>query len=328
MTARMEDPAAQRPGDELDPDIALFRRQAGEATRHLPPLDTLPLVEARHLIELARAPWSAGGPTMHRSRDIMLDEAPIPLRLRIHEPMGETAGTLVYVHGGGWTLFSLETHDRLMREYAVATGLVVMGIDYALAPEAAYPVAIGQITQALQLLQAEPGRLGLEPGPIFIGGDSAGANLSIASALVLRDAGEPSLLSGLLLNYGVYDHACTGPSFDRYTDPAYMLTREEMDFFWTHYIPDPGQRGQALASPLRAELGGLPPCFLAIAQCDVLADENVAMARRLDEAGVATRSVTYGGTTHSFLEAISIAAVARQALQDQADWVRTRLAAA
>lgn len=322
MTATRAEQATQPPGYELDPEIALFRRRAGEATRHLPPLDTLPLAEARRLIELARAPWFAGGPGMRRTRDLILDDIRPPLRLRVHEPDGTVNGTLVYIHGGGWTLFSLETHDRVMREYAAATGMTVVGVDYALAPEAAFPVAIEQITHALRQLRAAPEAFGLTAGPIFIGGDSAGANLSVATALVLRDAGQGDLLSGLLLNYGVYDHACAGPSFDRYSDPAYMLTREEMHFFWSHYIPDPDRRAQPLASPLRAELRGLPPAFLAIAECDVLADENVAMAQRLGEAGVAVRAVTYPGTTHSFLEAVSIAAVARQALEDQADWMR------
>ena len=132
------------------------------------------------------------------------------------------------------------------------------------------------------------------------------------------------LLSGMVLNYGVYDAACAGHSFERFSDPAYMLTREEMHLFWSRYLPDAGQRLQPLASPLRADLRYLPPCFLAIAECDVLADENRAMAARLAEAGVHTTAVTYPGTTHSFLEAVSIAAVAGRALQEQADWMRAR----
>jgi acetyl esterase len=309
-------------GEELDPQIVQFRRQAAQATIGLPPLAALSPPEARRLAEQARAPWRIGGPVMRRSEDRVMDDAAPPLRLRIYVPENAGAATLVYVHGGGWTMFSIETHDRLMREYAARAGMVVVGVDYALAPEAAFPVAIGQITHAIRRLHDAPAQFGLGGGPIFIGGDSAGANLSVATALTLRDAGEAGLIGGLILNYGVYDCACNGRSFDLYSDPAYMLTREEMLFFWSRYLPETRARSHPLASPLRAELRGLPPAFLAIAECDVLADENRAMAARLAAAGVPTLSVTYPGTTHSFLEAISIAPVAARALQDQAEWMR------
>lgn len=320
---QVENPSGFVPGQELDPEIALFRRRAAEATRHLPPLGTLPPAEERRLVELARAPWRAGGPTMRRTADATLPEAVPLLPLRIHEPEGALSGTLVYVHGGGWTMFNLETHDRLMREYAARAGMAVVGLDYALTPEAVFPTAIGQVVHALRRLREEPQAFGLPPGPIFIGDDSAGANLAMAAALVLRDAGAQDLLSGLVLNYGVYDSACTGRSFAMFTGPAYTLTREEMLFFWGRYLPDEAQRTHPLASLLHADLRGLPPCFLAIADCDVLADENQAMAERLREAQVAVEAVTYPGTTHSFLEAVSVARVAARAFQDQAEWMRS-----
>ncbi len=314
------------PGQELDPEIALFRRRCADAVRHLPPLDAVPPDEARRLIELARAPWRVGGPVMRRVAQATLDGAVPPLRLRIFEPQDASGATLLYLHGGGWTMFSLETHDRLMREYAARARVITVGVDYALTPEARFPVAIEQIVHAARMLRAAPGSYGLGGGAVFIGGDSAGANLSVAASLVLRDAGEADLVSGLVLSYGVYDSACDGGSFERFSDPAYMLTREEMRLFWSRYLPDESGRVHPLASPLRADLRGLPPAFLAIAECDVLADENLAMAARLKAACVPTTAVTYPGTTHSFLEAVSIAAVSGRALQDQADWMRAHAA--
>lgn len=318
------------PAMDLDPEIALFRRRCAENSAHLPPLETLPPAQARRLVEQARAPWFAGGPPMRATREQTLqpaDHLP-PVRLRIHVPPAPGAGMLVYLHGGGWTMFSLETHDRLMREYADRAGVTVIGVDYALAPEARFPVAIHQVAHVLGALHRHPAALGLTPGPVVCGGDSAGANLALAAALLLRDRADPALPAGLLLSYGVWDAACSSGSFVRYDGPDYMLTRAEMVFFWQRYLPRPDAGGDPLASPLRARLGGLPPCHMAIAACDVLTDENRAMAARLAGAGVAVEPVVYPGTTHSFLEAMSVAAVARRAIDEQAAWIRRTLTGA
>jgi acetyl esterase len=316
------EPATARPGSELDPEIAAFRRAAEAASRHLPDLKTLMPEQARAGVEAARTRWRQGGPEMRQITDAAMRDADPALRLRVFEPQSVRPGTLIYLHGGGWTMFSLETHDRIMRELAARAEIRVVGLDYALAPEAQFPVAIRQVAHAIRAVAATPEAFGLQAGPIFAGGDSAGANLAVAAALALRESGAPHLLAGLLLNYGVYDATFDRPSYAAFDDDAYMLTRDEMEFFWRRYIPDEGDRLQGLASPLRAALSGLPPAFMAIAECDVLADENHAMAEKLRASGVPVRSVTYPGTTHSFLEAVSVAAVAGRALQDQADWLR------
>ena len=261
---------------------------------------------------------------MRQITDFLMNGVDPPLGLRVFEPNAVRPGTLIYLHGGGWTMFSLQTHDRIMRELADRAGMRVVGLDYALTPEARFPVAIRQIAHAIRVLSATPEMFGLQPGPLFAGGDSAGANLAVATALTLRDDGAADLLAGLVLNYGVYDATFDRPSYKAFNDAAYMLTRAEMEFFWRRYIPDEGSRLQGLASPLRAALSGLPPAFMAIAECDVLADENHAMAKKLTASGVPVHSITYAGATHSFLEAVSVAAVAGRALQDQADWLRDR----
>jgi acetyl esterase len=318
------EPAAAEPGSELDPEIAAFRRAAEAASRHMPDLKTLPPEEARSAVEAARVRWRQGGPAMRQTSDFVISDADPALKLRVFEPQTTSLATLIYLHGGGWTMFSLETHDRIMRELAARAGVRVVGLDYALSPEVQFPIAIRQVAHAIRAVSATPEAFGLKPGPIFAGGDSAGANLAIAAALALRDSGAPNLLAGLLLNYGVYDATFDRPSYAAFDGDAYMLTRDEMEFFWRRYIPEEASRLQGLASPLRAALSGLPPAFMAIAECDVLADENHAMAEKLSASDVPVHSVTYPGTTHSFLEAVSIAAVAGRALQDQADWLRQR----
>jgi acetyl esterase len=154
---------------------------------------------------------------------------------------------------------------------------------------------------------------------VIIGGDSAGANLSVATCLLRRDAGR-SLPAAMILNYGAFAPEHT-PSYARFGQGDYSLEADEMDIFWDNYVADPAQLANPLVAPLRADLTALPPAFLAIAECDILADCNHSFAARLTEAGVAVKSQVYAGATHSFLEAMSIAPLASRALDDQAAWI-------
>lgn len=310
--------------DDVDPDVRRFIDAVKMAYAAETDFATLPLPRAREIAERVRAPWTRGGPQMHATEELIVGGRSVSVR--IHRPTGlRPLPVLVYVHGGGWTMFSLDTHDRLMREYAGRAGIAVVGVDYSLSPEAKFPKAIDELLSIVTWLRDEGAGAGLDPRRIAIGGDSAGANLSVATNLRLRELGQP-VLAGMLLNYGVFDHVAM-PSYARYDGPRYMLTVEEMDRFWQNYLPPGADRSAALVSPLRADLRGLPPAFLAIAQCDILADANRAMASKLEEAGVAAEAVIYEGATHSFLEAVSIAALADRALADASAWLERRLSA-
>jgi acetyl esterase len=243
--------------------------------------------------------------------------------IRIHRPVADPElPVLVYAHGGGWMIFSLDTHDRLMREYAARAGITVIGVDYSLAPEATFPVPVDEIVSVVRWLRTEGARHDLRPSRVAIGGDSAGANLAIASNLALLAAGE-SRLDAQLLNYGAFDPD-RRRSHDRFGGPDYNLTSEEMADFWTNYLPS-DQSANPLARPLLADLTGLPPTYLCIAECDILADENSEMARALEKARVPVTARSYAGATHSFLEAVSISPLADQALADGSSWLAEQL---
>lgn len=309
-------------GDDVDPDVRRFIDAVNAGFAAYPDFARLPLPRAREIAERVRAPWTEGGPTMHASEDRLVGE----VRVRVHRPTADDGlPVLIYLHGGGWTMFSIDTHDRLMREYAGRAGIAVVGVDYSLSPEARFPQAIEEVVSVVAWLRAEGAALGLDPARLAIGGDSAGANLSVATNLRLGDGGQP-VLAGMLLNYGVFDHV-PSPTYERYDGPRYMLTVEEMERFWQNYIGRAEDRSLPLASPLRADLRGMPPAFLAIAECDILADANRAMATKLEAAGVAVESIVYEGATHSFLEAVSIAPLADRALADAAAWLERVLAA-
>lgn len=308
--------------DMADPDIRRFVDAVNAAyVEHAAPAGASMAVR-REVAERVRRPWREGGPIMAETREMDMDG----VRLRLHRPVADAKlPVMLYIHGGGWTLFSIDTHDRLMREYAGRAGVAVLGIDYSLSPESKFPVALEQCAAALDWIAAEAGALNLDAKRVLIGGDSAGANLSVATCLLQRQRGHP-LPTAMLLNYGAFAPERT-PSYSRFGAGDYSLESDEMDAFWAAYVDGPEQLANPLVAPLRADLAGLPPAFLAIAECDILADCNDAFARKLEEAGVPARAVTYAGATHSFLEAVSIAPLASRAIDEQAAWIRDILKA-
>lgn len=306
--------------DLLDPEIRVF---VDAITRTYASFGEDPyrtVAERRRIAEKVRAPWARGGPVMASTEDLDVEG----LRIRVHRPVDRRPlPAMLYIHGGGWMLFSIDTHDRLMREYAARAGIVVIGIDYRLAPEHPFPAALEDCAKVMAWLRPNATSLGIDPARVLVGGDSAGANLAVALCLTLRDI-EESLPAAMLLNYGAFspEHL---PSYARYGGGEYLLGAAEMDWFWQNYTGAPALLQSGLVAPIDADLHDLPPAYLAVAECDILADCNHAFAARLAAAGVPVASVTYRGATHSFLEAVSVSSLAARALDDQARWMREML---
>lgn len=325
MSSASEQPHAAGQ-DDVEPEIRVFLQRMNAGYAAFPDFASASLAEARRIAEQVRAPWASGGPEMAASPELRIGALQTRARiLRPHAGDGPLP-SLVYLHGGGWTMFSIDTHDRLMREYAARAGVAVVAVDYSLSPEARFPRAIEETVDAIEWVRQHGARHGIDTSRIAVGGDSAGANLAIASQLRLRDLGRP-MLSAMLLNYGVYSDRPTA-SWTRYDGPSYMLEADEMRRFWNNYLRGDADRNDPLAVPMRADLRGLPPAFMAVAECDILADGNHAMAEALRSAGVDVESHTYAGATHSFLEAMSISRLSNRALDDAARWLKPRLLAA
>ena len=317
----------------LDPEMAAFNAMMDRRAAQQPPI-TLTIAPngsfdaPRALTEALNLPLSDGGPVMAESGDRWLPVLGRRIQCRVHRPAG-VAGplpVLVYIHGGGWVWNSIDTHDRLMREYAAATGCAVIGPDYALSPEAAFPQALEECAAVLRWVAEHGEQWGLDASRIVLGGDSAGGNLAAGVALCLRDRGQlPAGLRGLLLNYGVFDSRTDTPSYREF-HTGYGLTLERMRFYWSVYAPREADRANPYAAPLRADLAGLPPCLLHVAELDVLASESAAMADRLAAAGVAVEQRLFPGTVHGFLRAIGHVAKARDAVAEASAWMRARFA--
>jgi acetyl esterase len=300
-----------------------FQQMMEARAAALPPITTtLPLDEPRALTERLNLPLCEGGPAMAHTSDRWLPVRGRRLQCRLHRPTpGAALPVLVYLHGGGWVWSSIDTHDRLMRDYAAGAGCAVVGPDYALSPEAPFPQALEECAAVVRWIAREGAAWGFDPTRIALGGDSAGANLALGTALLLRETDPGLALRGLLLNYGVFDADLHTPTYDEFAD-GYFLTREKMRFYWDCYCPRRADRLNPLAAPLRADLKGLPPVLLHIAELDVLAAENRAMAARLRDAGVPVEAETFPGTAHGFLRALGHVPAARRAVAGGGAWLR------
>jgi acetyl esterase len=320
-------PASQPPPRPLDPEVKQFVDDVIAKGRELAAGRELSWPQRREIAEITRAPWVRGGPTIAETRNIVADTAAGDVRLRIYDPApGQSKPTLVFMHGGGWSMFSIDTHDRVMREFADRGGMAVVGVDYALSPEARYPTALNQVVAVVQWVHEHGCTYGLDGERIAIGGDSAGGNLSMGAALRLRDAGHPNLVKAILNIYGGSTPDCSPASRQRYGTDEDMLTWTEVDTFWDNYIGHLGDRRDPYAAPAFANLQGLPPVFLVIAECDILAEQNLLLAGRLLEAGVHVRAKVYPGASHSFIEAVAVSRVANEAIDDGVGFLKTVLA--
>jgi len=311
----------------LDPEMREFQAMMDKAAAKLPPIRlTLPFDEPRAITEALNVPLSEGGPVMAESSDRWLLIRGRRICVRLHRPVTDRPlPVLVYIHGGGWVWNSVDTHDRLMREYAAASGCAVVGVDYALSPEAIFPQALEECAAVTRWVANRGAEWGLDTSRIILGGDSAGGNLAAGTALLLRETDPALKLRGLLINYGVMDCAMATQSYANFAT-GHFLTREKMDFYWRCYAPKEADRVSPFASPLRADLRGLPPVLVHIAELDVLADDNRLFAAKLRAAGVAVTEETFPGTIHGFLRALGHVAAADRAARQGGEWLKARFA--
>ncbi|MBM0103412.1 alpha/beta hydrolase [Steroidobacter sp. S1-65] len=310
-------------GADLDPEVRQFVTKVSQAFASYPDFNNLPLSEMRRACEQVRAPWAVGGPTMAQRQERSVSTPSGDVRVRIHNPSKRASKpALIYMHGGGWTTFSIDTHDRLMREYAARADVVVIGVDYALSPEVKFPVAQQQVAAVVRWARRHGAEFNIDGDRIALGGDSAGGNLAITTALRLRDEGESNAVRAVATAYAVTDTHSAPQALQRYGHEGYMLGADEMAGFWNNYLNSPDEARNPLVCPVHADLRGLPPVFMVIPECDILTEQNWRLADQLEQAGVQVTTSFYPGASHSFLEAMSISAISNRAIDDTARWLR------
>jgi acetyl esterase len=297
----------------------------GKAAAGGPPLWELTPDEARAAVE-ANNVMIPAGPDLESVRDIVIPSQAGGMPARLYSPSSSAPGLIVYYHGGGWVVGSLDGWDTSVRSLAAASGCDVLSVDYRLAPEHPFPAAADDAFDAL-VWAASPA--GLARGrPVVVAGDSAGGNLAAVSALRARDASGPPVALQVLV-YPVVDCDTDRRSYREYDGDELILNRRDMAWFWDHYAPDPAARANPYASPLRASShAGLPPAYLVTAEHDPLRDEGFAYADRLRAARVPVEHRHFGSQIHAFFSFTGVLDDADKAVAEAGAAIRASVAAA
>jgi acetyl esterase len=281
----------------VDPEIQGVLNLLAEAG--FPGIWTMTPMEAR---DWARAMGAEAppGPELPKVVDRSIPGPDGEIPVRIYTPEGDGPfPVIVWFHGGGWVVGSLDDADPFVRRLVQATGFVCVSVDYRLAPEHPYPAAIDDCFAVAEWSAKNAAELDADPRRLVVAGNSAGGNLAAAVAIRARDLGGPEIAFQFLA-CPVTDHDFTRQSYVDNAD-GYLLTTKDMRWFWDHYVREIGDRSGSDASPLRAQtLAGLPPALVVTAELDPLRDEGDEYARLLANAGVATTHRCYEGVVHDF----------------------------
>jgi acetyl esterase len=312
-------------GLELHPTSQLAVK--AEALAGVPDLSALSVADARTQIGALASLLTGPMLPLARVEDLTIPgpAGDLPARLFADTPDQDAGGLLVYYHGGGHVVGTLDTHDSACRFLAKHAGVGVLSVDYRLAPEHPYPAAVDDSVAALTWASENAERIGFDPSRIAVGGDSAGGNLAAVVALAAK-AGEAPLPAFQLLIYPVCDYVEKRRSYELFKE-GFFLTAAEMDWYRDHYLPDRDAAHEWRVSPLRApDHSGLPPAYILTAGFDPLRDEAEDYARLLTAAGVPTALHRHDGLLHSFVNQTSLHRGARDAMLEACGALRLGLA--
>lgn len=249
---------------------------------------------------LALTPRPQGEPVASvEDRTITANGAQIPVRIYRPESGPAVKPALVWFHGGGWVIGSLDGSDFGCRIMANASGCTVISVDYRLAPEYKFPTAVDDCLAVTKWVAENGPELGVDGARIAVGGDSAGGNLAAVVSQLARDGGGPAIAFQALV-YPVTNYDFSTASY-RDNAEGYLLERDSMEWFWGHYLRSEADGASTKASPLRhTNLAGLPPAIVLTAEFDPLRDEGEAYAERMRAAGVPVEARRYDGQIHGF----------------------------
>ena len=305
----------------LHPKIqAMIDKGAG-----LPPLESLPVATIR-AGDMARYTFDAPRDEVADVSDRHIPGPHGNIRIRIYRPdMQDNRPVVVFFHGSGFVICSVETHDSICRQICARAGVVVVSVDYRLAPENKFPAAPDDCYAATRWVAAHAATFGGDPARLAVCGDSAGGTMAAVVTQRARDEHGPKIAAQMLI-YPVTDHySGERPSFSQ-RGTGCGLTRSAMIWFWDLYLSDPAQGAHPHASPIRAKsLAGLPKAYVFTAEYDLLRDEGEDYAQRLKQAGVAVEMLRYDDMNHGFLNWVGLVDRSTQAMDAMCAWIRKSL---
>jgi acetyl esterase len=302
------------PGPFADDQLAAYMAEPA-------PMFAQPEVAAMREGIARRAVARTPGPDLPEVRNLRIGELPA----RLYRPVAGPAPLVVYLHGGGWTIGSLDSHDRMCRRLADGSGAAVLAIDYRLAPEHPWPASVDDTVAALRWVATAPAGLGEAPTAVAVAGDSAGGTLAALGCLRLRDEYPPALPDLQVLLYANTDLTGSQPAM-REKATGWGLDAATVRFFNSQWVPDQARWSGPGVSPLHApDLSGLPSALVVSAEHDPLRDESEAYARRLRDAGVQVELRREPGLIHGFMTLDEISPACAAAADRVAADLRARL---
>ena len=263
------------------------------------------------------------GPDVAAVEEIVIPGDSREVRARVYRPTDTAPGVIVYTHGGGWLMGTLDDFDAVARKLAVESGCDVVSVDYALAPEHPFPAAPDDAYAATAWVAAN-----LAGGrPLVVLGDSSGGTLAAVTARRARDRGGPAIALQCLI-YPVTDADFTRTSYAEMGDGSYLNSLADMQWFWDHYLPDEEARRDPDASPIRADdLSGLPPALVLVSHYDAVHDEGIAYAERLRDAGVPVTLVEVDDQIHAFWTLVNVLESADRYVAEVGHYIAAAIAA-
>ena len=310
----------------IDPELVAAGQLLQSRGLVAPDRTQAPLSEVRAAVDRIGAFLGEGSIPLERERDLSLPgpHGQVPCRLYLPDN-AERPPLMIYAHGGGFMQGSLPSWDAMLRELVRESGVAALSVDYRLSPEHRFPVAFEEMVAMIRLAAREGNGFGIDPTRLAVGGDSAGANLALAAALPMRDAGERALRFQLLI-YGCFSTDCDSPSWQRFGQGA-GLSQTQMRWIWDTYLERPEQKEDWRAAPMLADLKAVAPAHLIVGSLDPLLDDSNNLATKLKAAGVPCQLTIYQGINHGFIRYGRLIGTARRAIADCAAALKAGLAA-
>ncbi len=273
------------------------------------------------------AAWNLDLPAIHQIDDVVIECSTGEIPVRVYHPIDVNilAPGLVFIHGGGWVVGDLDTNERTMRALALASGVRIVSVDYPLAPENKFPIALDSCVEVVRWLCGHGRELGIDTGRLAVGGDSAGGNIALATALDIRNSGEECLQLALLI-YPALSPDSDSPSHRKFGGGDFGLGSAAMEYFWSQYLPDKKSVSDPRAAPLLADLSGLPPVYLISAGLDALTDDANTLEQQLEASQSPVMHRHYPGVIHGFFSMALFLDVAQRAVAEAATALRELLA--